>query len=417
MSLAIALIHFTAPPVVGGVESVLGHHARLMADAGHAVRVVVGRGGGFDRRVELRRIPLADARNAAIRGVQRDLARGVVSDAYAAVVTALERDLRRATEDVDLIIAHNVCSLSMNVALTAALHRLVMDRGTPPLIAWQHDIAAASKRHCDELYDGHPWDLFRRPWPRVLQVTISEARRIELAHATGVPGSSIRVIPNGIHRDEFLSLVPATRRILDTLDLHGSGPILLTPARVTPRKNLQLAVAVIGELRRSGADARLIITGAPDAHDPRSRRYLDALRVLATAAGVAPGVHLLVDGPPAWRSAGVVADLFRIADALFLPSLDEGFGLPILEAAITRLPVICADTASLRELAGSDATYFDPRGDPAEVAEIVRRRLDADPVHHLAVRTRTSFSWKTIFSAQIEPLLLEAVAGAGAAPR
>jgi hypothetical protein len=51
------------------------------------------------------------------------------------------------------------------------------------------------------------------------------------------------------------------------------------------------------------------------------------------------------------------------------------------------------------------------------VAEIVRRRLDADPAHHLAVRSRTSFNWRTIFTAQIEPLLLEAVAGAGAAPR
>ena len=415
MSLAIALIHFTAPPVVGGVESVLGDHARLMADAGHTVRIVVGRGGGFDGRVQLTRIPRADARNAAIRDIQADLARGIVSDAYAAAVTALEHDLRQATDDVDVIIAHNVCSLNLNVPLTAALHRLVMDRGAPPLIAWQHDIAATSERHREQLHDGDPWDLFRRPWPGVLQVTISEARRIELARATGVAASSIRVIPNGIHPGAFLSLGSATRCVLDALDLHGAGPILLTPARVTPRKNLELAARVIDELRRSGADARLIITGAPDTHDPRSRRYLDDLRALATTPGAAPGVHLLVDGPPAWRSAGVVADLFRVADALFLPSRDEGFGLPILEAAITRLPVICADIASLRELAGGDATYFDPDADPAEVARLVRRRLDADPVHHLAVRSRTSFNWRTIFTAHIEPLLVEAVAATGAA--
>ena len=41
----VALLHYTAPPVVGGVEQVLGQHARLLAEAGHAVRVVAGRGG------------------------------------------------------------------------------------------------------------------------------------------------------------------------------------------------------------------------------------------------------------------------------------------------------------------------------------------------------------------------------------
>ncbi len=101
-----------------------------------------------------------------------------------------------------------------------------------------------------------------------------------------------------------------------------------------------------------------------------SRAHLDALRTLAAAGAggrasidrADGGVHLLVDGPPAWRSPRVVADLYRIADALFLPSREEGFGLPVLEAGVSRLPVICADIPALRELAGDDATYVDPDG-------------------------------------------------------
>ncbi|MDQ1322718.1 MAG: hypothetical protein QG587_51, partial [Chloroflexota bacterium] len=57
MGLSIGLLHFTSPPVVGGVETVLGHHARLMADAGHAVRMITGRGGTPDPRVALVRVP------------------------------------------------------------------------------------------------------------------------------------------------------------------------------------------------------------------------------------------------------------------------------------------------------------------------------------------------------------------------
>ena len=120
------------------------------------------------------------------------------------------------------------------------------------------------------------------------------------------------------------------------------------------------------------------------------------------------GVHLLVDGRPAWRSPRVVADLFRIADALFLPSREEGFGLPVLEAGVSRLPVICTDIPALRELAGDDATYVDPDGDPAVVAALVRGRLDADPAYRLAARSRASFDWSAVFEARIRPLLEEA---------
>jgi hypothetical protein len=44
----IDLIHYSSPPVVGGVESVLAYHARLMAGAGHSVRIITGRGEIFD---------------------------------------------------------------------------------------------------------------------------------------------------------------------------------------------------------------------------------------------------------------------------------------------------------------------------------------------------------------------------------
>jgi glycosyltransferase involved in cell wall biosynthesis len=409
VTLAVGLLHFTSPPIVGGVETVIGHHARLLADAGDKVRMITGRGGRPDRRAELVRIPLADGRRPAIRDVQRSLDVGIVPPAFEPLVERLAAELRAAVAGLDVVVAHNVCSLGANLPLTAALYRLVEAGDVRRLIAWNHDIAATSDRFRPRLHDGDPWDLFRRPWPGVVPVTVSEARRAELAAATGVPPGSIRVVPNGIDRDWFLGLAPETVRLLDALELRAAVPVLLMPARVTPRKNLELAIAVVGELRRAGDDARLVITGAPDPHSPDSAHYLGELRALATMD--APGgVHLLVDGPSAWRSTRVVRDLFRAADALFLPSHDEGFGLPILEAAVCRLPVICADIPALRELAGEDATYVDPCADATEVAARVRERLAVDRAHRLAVRSRSSFGWDALFTARIRPLLLEASA-------
>jgi glycosyltransferase involved in cell wall biosynthesis len=53
--------------------------------------------------------------------------------------------------------------------------------------------------------------------------------------------------------------------------------------------------------------------------------------------------------------------LYQCADALVFPSLHEGFGIPILEAQRLGVPVVCSNAASMPEVAGDGALYFDPR--------------------------------------------------------
>ena len=413
MGLAVGLLHFTSPPVVGGVETVLGHHARLMADAGHAVRMITGRGGRPDPRVELVRVPLADGRHPAVRGVQRALDAGAVPPAFGRLVEALARDLREATAGLDVVIAHNACSLNVNIPLTAALRRLVEERAIRRLVAWNHDVAAASDRYRARLHPGYPWDLFRQPWPGTLAVTISEARRMELAAATGMPAGEIRVVPNGIDRGRFLGLAPATLGLIDALDLRAAAPVLLTPARVMPRKNLELAVRVVAELRRSGEDARLLLTGAPDAQDPGSRDQLDALRTLARAGGGEPACRR--GRPPAGgRAAG-----------LAFPAGRRG---PVPGR---RCPVPAEPRGGLRA-AGPGGGRVPPAGDlrghPGAAGAGGRRRhvrrpgratrprsprwsgggWTRIPAYRLAARSRASFDWDAVFETRIRPLLEEA---------
>ena len=51
MTTRVAILHYAAPPIVGGVESTIYHHARLLAGAGYAVTVIAGRGAPFEERV------------------------------------------------------------------------------------------------------------------------------------------------------------------------------------------------------------------------------------------------------------------------------------------------------------------------------------------------------------------------------
>jgi mannosylglucosylglycerate synthase len=409
VALCVGLLHYTAPPVVGGVEIVLGHHARLLAAAGHSVRVITGRGGRFDLPVGSVRVPLADARHPRVRTARAALDAGRVPTDWPALVDELADQLRSALAGLDVVVAHNVCSLHFNLPLTAALRRLLDESYPPRLIAWQHDVAATSPRHRRSLHDGPPWDLLRTPWPGVRYVTISASRRDEVAMALGIPRQSVTVIPNGLDIDCSIALHATTRRLIAPLRLERAGPILLMPTRVIARKNVELAIRVVAELRRAGDDARLIVTGPPDPHDPGDEGYLEWLLLLADRLGVTEAVHLLAIDRGRPTAPRAVADLYRLADVLFLPSTDEGFGLPILEAAVCRLPIVCADIAPLRDLAGEEATYIDPGAEPGDVARVIREVLTS-PAPRLSSRVRSRYGWPAVYERHIAPLLTDVAA-------
>lgn len=67
--------------------------------------------------------------------------------------------------------------------------------------------------------------------------------------------------------------------------------------------------------------------------------------------------------------------LYSKADLFVFPSLYEGFGLPVLEAMSCGAPVLCSNAASLPEVGGDAAEYFDPNS-PGELSEKMRRLLD-----------------------------------------
>ena len=406
----VVLLHYTAPPVVGGVETVLACQARLLADAGHEVTIVAARGRTPDRRVRFARVPRADTRHPDVLAAQAALDAGAVPSGFARLRSSLEAALRAAVVDTDVLIAHNVCSLHKNLALTAALHRLNGMPRMPRLVAWHHDLAWTAARYQAQLHPGEPWDLLRRVWPGVAHVAVSDDRRASAAELFGLDPTLVSVIPNGLDRDAFLGLGARTRALLAPLALADAAPILFLPARIAPRKNIELAVRVLAELRAAGDDARLLVTGAPDPHDPASASLLRQLRSLRSRLGLENAAHFLAEDGKGLAEP-VVADLYRVADALFLPSRDEGFGLPVLEAAVSRLPVFCADLPAVRAIAGTAATYFAADADPAAVARIVRSRLAADPAYELAVRARRRYDWQRIYREQIGPLLERVTAG------
>lgn len=401
----IALLHYTVPPVVGGVESVIGQHARLMADAGHSVRLVAGRGEQLDPRIPLVHLPLADSRHPDVLAVKSRLDAGQVPPLFEQLVAEIRSSLGRILPEVDALIAHNVCSLHMNLALTAAVRTSMESGEIARLILWHHDLAWATPRYRSELHSGFPWDLIRSDWPRATHVVVSELRRRELAELTGVPVKKIAVIPGGVDAARFLKLEAQTLEFVNQLNLLTAEPLLLLPARITPRKNIELALLALARLRERFPRAAMVVTGPLGPHNPANREYFAKLKSLRTELDLERDVHFLAELTETYLPDEVIADFFRLADALLLPSQEEGFGMPVLEAGLARLPVFCSDIPPLRELGGGEAVYFAPDADPREVAERVSWRLASDLAFGLRARILKTYTWERVYAGLISPLL------------
>ena len=131
----------------------LGHHARLMANAGHQVRIVAGRGAQIDPRIPFLHLPMADSRHPDVLAVKAELDAGRVPPEFAELVDRLTANLNEILDDVEILCAHNVCSLNKNLALTAAVRNLAGRNGLQTIL-WHHDLAWTTPRYRAELHDG-----------------------------------------------------------------------------------------------------------------------------------------------------------------------------------------------------------------------------------------------------------------------
>jgi glycosyltransferase involved in cell wall biosynthesis len=185
-----------------------------------------------------------------------------------------------------------------------------------------------------------------------LVVTDSHASQRDLTSLLGVGASRIVVAPlgPGIAEPARPLSESAVREQLDV----GSAPIVLTVAAKKPHKNLS---RLIEAFRLADAEAVLVVPGFATAHEAELRR------------GAGSRVRFV-----GWIDDVLLDGAYRAASCFVLPSLAEGFGLPVLEAMARRTPVACSEIPVLAEVAGEAALYFDPL-DTGSIATSIQRCL------------------------------------------
>lgn len=246
----IGLLHYSSPPIVGGVESVLADHARLMAKSGHSVTIIAGRGESFQHDIPVHILPLLDSRHADVLKVKSQLDLGKCPTAFDTLREKIKTGLRLEMSSLDILIAHNIGSLHKNLALTAALYDIHKESNNPKVILWHHDLAWTATQYKNELYDSYPWNLLRTNWECITHVVVSEQRQKELSTLLSIPTDSIRVIPNGVDINRFYKLEQKTIQLMQKMELYDADPLFLLPVRLTPRKNIEFAIRILKELKK-----------------------------------------------------------------------------------------------------------------------------------------------------------------------
>jgi glycosyltransferase involved in cell wall biosynthesis len=407
-----AILHYTAPPVVGGVEAVIMAHAQTFLQAGHSVAVVTGRGeaGGLPQGTDLVCVPEIDSQHPEIVQMGAQLDQGGIPLDFEAMTRRLSTSLGPILSRFDNLIVHNVFTKHFNLPLTAALYRLLDGGGIPHCIAWCHDFTWTSPSSGSKVHPGYPWDLLRTYRPDVTYVVVSQRRQQELASLFGCPPEQIHVIYNGVDPKALLGLSAEGYSLVNRLGLLTSDLVLLMPVRVTRAKNIEYALHVVSALKAHACRPKLVLTGPPDPHDAESMAYFRSLQDLRQQLGIEEEMHFVFESGPDPNQgfiidAEVVGDMYRVSDLMFMPSHREGFAMPVLEAGLAGLPVVCTEVPAAVEIGGADLILLGTDDDPARLAERILRWAEHSPVHRLRQRVRQNYTWQAIFCRDIEPLL------------
>ena len=173
----------------------------------------------------------------------------------------------------------------------------------------------------------------------------------------------------------------------DSLSDGHAEPYLLYVGNLLPHKNLLRLLDALAILRRRQR-CRLIIRGEG------RPAYTRSLQERVETLGLGEAVTFL-----GYSTDARLRDLYSRAACLVLPSLGEGFGLPVLEAMACGTPVVTSNASSLREVAGDAALTVDPN-DAIALAEAMHRVLmDRDfraKLRRRGLERVKFFSWRRL---------------------
>jgi len=215
-------------------------------------------------------------------------------------------------------------------------------------------------------------------------LAVSEYTKQELISLLGISPEKIHVVPNGVHMPDFRKRTPSWIEEKIAASCDGATLKIGSIGSILQRKNLEILPHALADFSTHSPGKKAILIRVGDklpenlAHDIRA-----------------------ILGPHGLVELGILKDeelanFYQSIDVMVLPSLYEGFGLPLLEAMSWKVPVIASNTSSLPEVGGNDVIYFNPQH-PHELGKsLADFALHGFPPERVkaAYQRAATFSWR-----------------------
>jgi glycosyltransferase involved in cell wall biosynthesis len=222
-------------------------------------------------------------------------------------------------------------------------------------------------------------------------LALSQAGADHVVEHLRVPVERIDVVPLAAGSEGSRPPTPE-QELRSRLEL-GRGPVILSVSAKKVHKNLVRLVQAMATVVQSHPEAMLVLPGNHTAHE-------DELRELAQELEIAANVAF-----PAYVNAPDLEGLYALARCFVFASINEGFGIPILEAMRRGVPVACAHASALPEVAGEAARYFDPYSVPdiaGALDELLEDHALARRLAALGTAREATFTWEATARGTLE---------------
>lgn len=225
-----------------------------------------------------------------------------------------------------------------------------------------------------------------------LLLTVSEYSKKKIIEYFHIAESRIQVISEGPGSAfKVISQNKKTEQVLDHYRLSANDSFLLYVGGISPHKNLKTLIDVYSQLIKDirFENIKLILVGDYQKDSfysdyPILRSHIDYL-------GIADRVIFT-----GYVHDSELAVLYNSATLLVFPSLEEGFGLPAVEAMACGTPVVASKTGSLPEVLGDAGRFFDPLK-PQEMLDVLIKTLlddeSREQMRCLGLKRAKLFSW------------------------
>lgn len=219
-------------------------------------------------------------------------------------------------------------------------------------------------------------------------IAVSENTKKDLEEKYNVDSNRIVTIHNGF--------TPNTQSHKDVDSPMHDSPYLLYVGTLQPRKNIVRLIEAFSLVKKRHSNLKLVLVG-------KKGWLFESIEKAIAESEFSSDIHV----------TGFVTDvekqqLFRKASCFVMPSLYEGFNIPLLEAQSARCPVAASNTSCIPEVAGDACVYFDPSS-PTEIAKAIYSVLDNDQLRAQLVKKGEEniarFSWEQAGSLTLQLLI------------